>query len=88
MSKKLIIATVVVFVLLAVGYWYWKNTALTPEEQALQRAEESTKVLTESSARGVLPTLNVQENPVNNLPDANPVNKTNPFSGVKTNPFQ
>ncbi len=88
MSKKLIIATVVVFVLLAMGYWYWKNTALTPEEQALQRAEENTKVLTESTAQGVLPTLDVQANPVSNLPDANPVNKTNPFADIKTNPFQ
>lgn len=89
MNKKLLIATVVALVLLAAGYWYWKSTtALTPEEQALEKAEESAKVLTESATQGVLPSLDVTSNPVGDLPDTNPVNKTNPFSDVKTNPFQ
>ncbi len=88
MSKKLLIATIVALVLLAAGYWYWKSTLLSPEEQALQKAEESTKTITESATQGVLPPLNVQSNPVGNLPDTNPVNKTNLFSDIKTNPFR
>ncbi len=88
MNKKLLIATIVALVLLAAGYWYWKSTtALTPEEQTIQKAEDNAKALTESATQGVLPSLDVT-NPVSNLPDTNPVNKTNPFSNVKTNPFQ
>ena len=88
MNKKLLIATIVALVLLAAGYWYWRSTiAPTPEEQTIQKAEDNAKALTESATQGVLPSLDVA-NPVSNLPDTNPVNKTNPFSNVKTNPFQ
>ncbi|MEK7478191.1 MAG: hypothetical protein AAB645_02385 [Patescibacteria group bacterium] len=37
------------------------------------------------------PTLNFtvpEANPLNNAPDLNPVNKTNPFKNAKTNPFE
>ncbi len=89
MNKKLLIATIVALALLVAGYWYWKNTTtLTPEEQALQKAEDSANVLTKNTTQGVLPSLDVNANPVGNLPDTNPVNKTNPFSNVKTNPFR
>ncbi len=89
MNKKLLIATIVALLLLAGGYWYWKSTtALTPEEQALNKAKEAADTLTKNTTQGVIPSLDVNTNPAGNLPDTNPVNKTNPFSDVKTNPFR
>ncbi|TSA45209.1 hypothetical protein D4R51_02310 [bacterium] len=81
MNKKLLIAFVVAIVLLAAGYWYWQSTpvAPTPEQANLNQVGDSVKALNDSVTQGVLPSLAV--------PDANPTTKTNPFSGLKTNPF-
>jgi hypothetical protein len=90
MSKKPLIAFVIAVVLLAAGYWYWKNTRVvpTPEEANLNKIGDSVKAINESVTQGVLPSLDVQSNPLSEVPDVNPVTKTNPFSGVKTNPFR
>lgn len=37
---------------------------------------------------GTLPSLYVDTNPMKNAPDVNPVDKSNPFRSIKTNPFQ
>lgn len=89
MSKKLLIAFVVVIALLAAGYWYWQSQkgASTPEQNALKSAEEGLNAVTDNVSQGVLPSLDVNANPLSQAPDVNPVSKTNPFSGLKTNPF-
>lgn len=89
MNSKLFIAFIVVVILLAVGYWYWysQDGADTPEEQALKNAESNLNTIMESINQGVLPSLNTETNPLSAAPDVNPVSKTNPFSGLKTNPF-
>lgn len=89
MSKKFIIIFIIALALLAAGYWYWSSRggSTTPEQSVLKSAADSAKTITESASQGVLPSLNVQANPLSNVPDANPVTKTNPFSGLKTNPF-
>lgn len=83
MNKKFLIAFVVATVLLVVGYWYWKSTRVAapvaPEQANLNQVGDSVKTLNDSATQGVLPSLAV--------PDTNPVSKTNPFSGLKTNPF-
>ncbi len=90
MDKKLLIALVVAAVLLAAGYWYWKNIQATPipEQENINKVGESVKTINESAIQGALPSLNVQANPLSDVPDVNPVTKTNPFAGVKTNPFK
>ncbi len=84
MDKKFLIAFVVVLVLLAAGYWYWKSARVAvpvaPEQANLNNVGDSVKALNDSATQGVLPSLAV--------PDTNPVTKTNPFSGLKTNPFR
>ena len=35
-----------------------------------------------------IPVIDVQSNPLEKLPDINPVGQANPFSDVKTNPFR
>ncbi len=86
MDKKLLIAFVVAVVLLAAGYWYWKNIQSSvpvvpaPEQANINQVGDSVKALNDSATQGVLPSLAV--------PDANPTTKTNPFSGLKTNPFR
>lgn len=42
--------------------------------------------ITEKAAEGTLPDLNA--NPLKKAPDTNPVSKTNPYSDIKTNPFE
>jgi hypothetical protein len=83
MSKKFLIIFIVVLILLAAGYWYWESTRLTatvaPEQANLNQVGDSVKALNDSVTQGVLPSLAV--------PDANPTTKTNPFNGLKINPF-
>ncbi len=90
MNKKIVIMVVGVLIAAAAGYWYWQSTREAPpsEEQALQNAEEAAQAITESATQGVLPSLDVQANPLGDSTDVNPISKTNPFSGIKTNPFE
>ena len=90
MDKKLLIAFVVAVVLLAAGYWYWKNTQTvpTPEQANLNNVGDSVEALNNSATQGVLPSLGIQSNPLSDVPDVNPVTKTNPYSEIKTNPFR
>ncbi len=80
MDKNRIIAvSVLVVVLLGVvlGYYYMKKPA-PPTTSDLQAA----------ATQGVLPSIGAAANPLTNKPDINPTSKTNPFTSVKTNPFQ
>lgn len=90
MVKNIVIAVIVIAVV-AVGYLYWtkwRGGALTPQEQVLQNAGDAADVITQSATQGVLPSLGTQANPLQNQPDINPATKVNPFSNVKTNPFE
>ncbi|MCX6753494.1 MAG: hypothetical protein NTV03_00315 [Candidatus Nomurabacteria bacterium] len=76
MNKKLLIIVVVVLVLIGSGYYYWK---IKPQ----QKAEDIQKTKANISAdvgNNVTPDMTT--------PDANPYSKTNPFTNLKTNPFQ
>ncbi len=83
MNKKtifMIIAVVVIIALGVGGYFYWKKTKTTPQEQILQTIGETGEILGKNAAQGVLPSIN--------NPDVNPISKTNPFKDIKTNPFE
>ncbi len=93
MNKKtiLIALAVAVFVLLGAGYYYRKtSTQEAPRsaaEQALEDLQRTTAGVSADVGSGVSPNVTTPDvNPIKT--DTNPYNKTNPFSGLKTNPFQ
>jgi flagellar basal body-associated protein FliL len=93
MDKKLVITIIVALVLIILGiggYFYWsQNKIQTPQEQAQQAASETTDILNNSVSQGVIPSIDTaQVNPLKDNPNINPVDKTNPFTNVKTNPFE
>ena len=95
MNKKLwvgldTIAAVVLLGAIFFGYRYYQKSQKAAESgvNALQQAGDSTKELGDQTSKGVLPDISSGLNPMNNAPDTNPVSKTNPFSGLETNPFK
>ncbi len=80
----IIIAAVLLIGLIVGGYFLWKN--FFSENEALEKAGEAAEKITESATKGVLPSIGT--NPLENKPDVNPVDKTNPFKNIITNPFK
>lgn len=87
MNKNLlvIITAVIIAGLAIAGYFYWKSGGLNSED-ALQKAGDAAQKISDSATKGVLPSI--QTNPLADSPDLNPADQTNPFQGVKTNPFE
>ncbi len=87
MSKKTLTilgALAALLVAAGLGYWFYlKPEAASPVEQAGSAVEN----LSEQASQGVLPDIDPGSNPMEGAPDVNPVSKTNPFSDIKTNPF-
>jgi len=69
-----IVSGVVLLILLGAGYWYW------------QSKKSDVEVADGATNEEVLPPFSV--NPLENKPDINPVDQTNPFKNIKTNPFE
>lgn len=81
MNKGFLIVLVIVVVVIGAIAWYFVSPK-SPTEPATSPVEKvlpPTSTVTQDTPQGVLPSLAV--------PDPNPVQKTNPFSGTKTNPF-
>ena len=68
---------VVVIVLILGVYWYFKKG---DKDVRVETTEEAVEVLSQT------PQVDIETNPVKNVPDINPVDKTNPFK--TTNPFE
>lgn len=90
MNKKLLIVVLVVVVVALVGggYYYWKSkTQKSAAQQAVEDIQKATAGTSIDIGNNVSPDVTI---PVVNLPDteANPYNKANPYSNLKTNPFQ
>lgn len=68
------VAAIVLIILLGVGYWYQRS------------GKTETSVILESTNGEVVPTTST--NPLDNKPNINPIDQTNPFNNVKTNPFE
>lgn len=98
MKKTLIIAIILITLLAGAGYFYWTKyykkeepapAASTAEKiEDIKKAEEAGQILTESATSGTLPEINPQSNPLEKLPETNPIEQTNPFKSLKTNPFE
>ncbi|MFZ2205113.1 MAG: hypothetical protein WAV23_00780 [Minisyncoccia bacterium] len=90
MNKKLliIVSVVVVLILIIGGYYYWKIKMQKPAaQQAVEDVQKTVDDISANVGNNVSPDVAI---PAVSLPntDANPYNKTNPFSNLKTNPFQ
>lgn len=95
-KKTIIVAIAVVLILLLglgiAGYFYLNNLKKTNdadtgvETDALKAAADAAARINDTATKGVLPDL--QTNPLENKPDVNPIDKTNPFKDIKTNPFE
>lgn len=89
---KTIIIIVVAILLIGLGvggYLYLSNlkkTQIKTGNQVLNETGGMAEQITESATKGVLPSI--QTNPFENKPDINPADKANPFTNVKTNPFE
>jgi len=82
MDKKtiIIIASVAAVVLVVAAVVCWINfKKFKPSD--FGGAED----ITGGATRGTVPSINT--NPLENKPDLNPVDKTNPFATIKINPF-
>jgi len=69
-----IVSVVVLLILLGASYWYW------------QSKKSGVEVINETANQEILPS--VSTNPLDNKPNINPVDQTNPFKNIKTNPFE
>lgn len=76
-KKQAILISVVALVILgaALGYYF----SPYPEKDKAPSVP--------NAAQGVLPPIGEAANPLSNKPDINPAGKINPFTEVKTNPF-
>ena len=81
------IIAVVVVVLILAGIVYWRLSAPDSEEQSQQSLENLNQALEQSSAATQVDIPSV--NPLDAaLPDVNPLEAANPFSNIRTNPFE
>jgi uncharacterized membrane protein len=84
-KKTLLIVLVAAVLLLAlvIGGYLYLNKGRTP---AAEKTGDAVERLAESAGQGVLPAIGT--NPLENKPNLNPVDKTNPFKNIKINPFK
>ncbi len=79
MNKKgivIFVSIILIIIVGVVGYLLLSSSS--------QQAEDVSKMVNQ----GVLPSLGESTNPMNNKPDINPVDASNPFRSIKTNPFE
>lgn len=89
MNKKIITIIVVTAVLMIIagllGYLYWTNLKKSSNAEILKNTANTAEEITNSATKGVLPSL--ETNPLENKPDINPADNSNPIKNIKTNPF-
>ncbi|MDD5043186.1 MAG: hypothetical protein PHD51_00760 [Patescibacteria group bacterium] len=95
MNKKLLIVVLAMLILGLAGggcfLWikFHKPSVTKQAEQAVTDIQEAVESINQGVAKGVLPDMDaVVINPLEDVPDANPYKNTNPFSNIKTNPFE
>ncbi len=85
MGNKIKIAIIVLIIVVVGGCLVWKlYFQKSAEEEAADIISESI----DAATAGVLPSLNVQTNPLEEVPEINLIDKVNPFKGINTNPFE
>ena len=91
MKKKLLISALCVLILLIlglVGYylWFYKKPLPSTAEQAVTDIQKTVESIDQNVAGSIFSSTTA--NPMENVPNVNPYKDTNPFSNIKTNPFQ
>lgn len=83
-----ILVAVVVLSLIVIGYFYYQKPKLLPKTSVSveEKAAESTEKVLESVTNVALPEIG-PVNPLEKLPEVNPLDKTNPFKDLYKNPF-
>lgn len=93
--KKIILATAIILMAtLAIGgaYFFYKTPknsevqVLPPVSDNPAKTGAEEEKVSDIAAKGTLP--EIQTNPLDDKPDLNPIDKTNPYSNIKTNPFK
>lgn len=82
----IVLAIIILIAVVAGGYVYWKNKQSNAGEKAIDKASNASEKITDSATKGVLPSVGA--NPLESKPDINPADKANPFTNIKTNPFE
>lgn len=85
---KGLIAAIVIAVLVTIGLIVFGEKK-TPEQEAEEKTQQATEGIAQSAVQGTLPqaVTSPESNPAKKLPEVNPVQKINPYTGIKTNPF-
>lgn len=88
MNKKILISVLVLLILGLAGYywWFYKKPAPSAAEQAATDIQKTVESINQNVAEGIFGATTA--NPMENVPNVNPYKSTNPFSDIKTNPFQ
>lgn len=85
MNKKyLVVAVVLVIVAVAAVLIMNFQTDQSVETNIVDAPADD---LNKQATQGAMPSIDPKSNPMENAPDINPVSNTNPFSDIKTNPF-
>ncbi|MEI6597285.1 MAG: hypothetical protein WCL13_03730 [bacterium] len=81
MKKSYLIAIILaVFLLVLLGASYWYSQSKKGDVEVI------VKTASETANEEVLPL--VSTNPLDNKPNINPADQTNPFNNIKINPFE
>lgn len=86
-QKHLWFWVVIAFVLAVMGVTalLYRSPAQAPADESALPGERLDQAL---DAATQLPTIDIQSNPLGNLPAVNPLEQANPFSDLDTNPFR
>jgi len=80
-NKYKIIALVLLIAALVVYFvWFYAKSPASTAEKAVTDIQTTVESINQNVSGSV--------NPAENIPDVNPYKDTNPFSDIKTNPFQ
>jgi len=95
--KKIVLAAAIILVgiLIIGGYIFYSGpkpaavsvpSANTKTADSTENKTATENIITDNATKGTLPSI--QTNPLEEKPDLNPVDKTNPYKNIKTNPFK
>lgn len=89
-TRKNIPIIVCIIVVAVIGvYFAWRfSVKKTPEKSTADLSPVISPTPTSLLLVGELPEINPLSNPLEKLPETNPIEQTNPFSNLKTNPFR
>ncbi len=83
-KNKIVVAIVLVAIVVIVGGYLFLKSTTSPGSITNTKSPESTT----NTNKGIIPSLGESTNPMKNKPNVNPIDTSNPFRSIKTNPFK